>query len=203
MLLPVEKDIDIHSPEQIVYTNPQNHLNVHATTPLVKAVFADLAEAWPQTRPFASLLPAASQRLGMDRLQNSDRVQSDINELGKTLLQCYVNGMLEFHVIPSRISITQSEKPIASNVARVQASNGKLATNLRHEFVQLNDIGLQILQRLDGKHDSKSMCATITHLIEQDILTLSCDTAEDRNQVIAEAVVESLQRLRKQAFFKE
>lgn len=89
-----------------------------------------LAERWPGAAPAATC--------GVD-LQH--------------LLELYASGVVELHGMAPKFTTTVSDRPQASLAARLQAGEGTVVANLRHEPVDLENEGAcRLLSLLDGEH---------------------------------------------------
>lgn len=97
-------------------------------------VTAALADTYPLPAAFEELLPYAESR----------------EELREILFALVTTGFATFHVHDFPCEETVTERPVASAVARYQASTGDLVTNLCHTLVKLDPAGRDLIQRLDG-----------------------------------------------------
>jgi hypothetical protein len=70
------------------------------------------------------------------------------------LVEAFAAGLAELHVAPPRLSTTVRERPVASPLARWQATRRDHVTNLRHESVRIGDAtARRVLTLLDGSRD--------------------------------------------------
>jgi methyltransferase-like protein len=68
------------------------------------------------------------------------------------------------------MSSTPSARPVASPLARLQATQGEKVTNLRHEVVVLDSFSRQILPLLDGTRDREALAAALAKLAKEGVL---------------------------------
>jgi methyltransferase-like protein len=114
---------------------------------LTKAAMRILAAAWPKAVLFEDLFTDAAHAYGKADVTAASR---DRRRLAGNLLKLYAGNAVEFHSIPSAFVTLVSEKPCATSLARLQASQHARVTNLRHESVVVNDVERQVLSLLDG-----------------------------------------------------
>lgn len=130
---------------------------------LGQAALAILAEIWPQPLPYADLLEQAQTQLAKRREPTSD----EANALRGFLLQLYAAGMVEFRAGAPAFTSVVSERPMASPVARWQATRGDFVTSLFHIAVKVEDeIGRHLLSWLDGQHDHPSLLGKLWQFLQ-------------------------------------
>jgi len=131
--------------------------------PASKAAILHLAEVWPEVVPFEALLSAARARLAT--AADADHQDAAVNNrdrqvLGANLLMAYSysDKLMELHAYAPPVAAHVGERPVASRLARFQASHhNDRVTNLRHERVSLEEADLYLLRYLDGEHDRRTL----------------------------------------------
>ncbi len=74
------------------------------------------------------------------------------------LADAFTAGLAQLHVVPPRLATTVGARPVASPLARWQATHRDHVTNLRQESVRIGDAAArQILTLLDGSRDSRAL----------------------------------------------
>jgi cyclopropane fatty-acyl-phospholipid synthase-like methyltransferase len=142
---PVRAEPDIGSAAIEEFRTPEGAvLTTHR--PVTKAAMLDLAQRSPMACGFDELCSRAHARLGGQGVLSVD----DRDALASDLLQCYAAGVVELQSTASPFVIEHGAQPEASPVARLQASRGIQVTNLRHEFITLDDDSRRLLALLDG-----------------------------------------------------
>jgi len=122
--------------------------------PLSKAALLHLAELSPQPIPFEALIEGALARLGRDGEGLEGGIADDIEVLEAVLLQLYASGALELSLYPPQIATRPGERPEASPIARRQARQGGLVTNVLHKSLAIEDeTTREFLTLLDGSRD--------------------------------------------------
>ncbi|HEY3837024.1 MAG TPA: class I SAM-dependent methyltransferase [Bryobacteraceae bacterium] len=107
--------------------------------PIAKALMAALIEESPQAIAFRDLLPRA-------------RATRRRTEAAQILLATSLAGLTDLHTAPFPLTNKVTSHPIASPLARHQASQGRALTTLTHCTVETNPgIELDLLPLLDGK----------------------------------------------------
>ena len=103
----------------------------------VRAALTRLGEAWPAALPVAEL---------------GDGTVVD------ALRRAYAANLVHLHVWTPALTITPSERPIASALARLQAAEGTRVTTLRHTSVEVADeLGRRLIGLLDGTRDRAAL----------------------------------------------
>ena len=95
------------------------------------------------------LIDAAPQALSFDELVRGSRGRRE--EVAQILLATTAAGVTELRTMPLRLTANVSEHPVASPLARWQASRGLDLTSLSHATVRLEgDSEIRVLAALDG-----------------------------------------------------
>jgi methyltransferase-like protein/protein-L-isoaspartate O-methyltransferase len=134
--------------------------------PASKAALLYLAEMWPKVVPFDALLAEARARVTTQSPEAKGRetepptagadARLDAQVLGANLLMAYSysDKLAELHAYVPPVASEAGDRPMASRVARFQASHDNdRVTNLRHERVSLDEADRHLLRYLDGSHD--------------------------------------------------
>jgi methyltransferase-like protein/cyclopropane fatty-acyl-phospholipid synthase-like methyltransferase len=180
-------------------------VTLNSSVPLAKAAMLCLAEAWPRALTFSELREHARARLQPDFQPDAAAIAKDAQTLGQCLLTCYTSAsssLLELHVHPARFVMEIAEKPTASPLARLQATAGPHATNLRHETVRLSDFERQLVIVLDGSRDRDALVTALADVVQRGVLTVRENqqpiTDPQRLRLILQAALqEELPRLAK------
>jgi SAM-dependent methyltransferase len=129
--------------------------SLRTPNPVTKAAMLVLAGSWPGSIPFPELLSDAQARLGRQDPEDESTLASDF-------LQCYGSGLAELHVAPDAFAPRSGERPVASPLARLQASRGgRQITNLRHEMVTIDENLGRLLMLLDGSRGRQEVHAVM------------------------------------------
>src|SRR5262249_58076866 len=83
----------------------------------------------------------------------------------------YTANLVELHVHSPPFVVEVGERPVASPLARLQATAGA-ATNLRHERIPLNELERHLLPRLDGRSDRPALLKVLNRLTEDGLLAV-------------------------------
>lgn len=139
-------------------------------------------------RPIAAgaLIDETARRLGTDDL---GRIRSALVGVG---LQLAFHGRIVLHSGPSQAVATLSERPEAWFVARYQAQNELVITNLLHQAVNMDPLGSLLLLLVDGTRTRDELIPAFSELLESRAasFTLSDGTAVNDAQTRA-AMVEA------------
>jgi SAM-dependent methyltransferase len=146
--------------------------------PQAKAALLRLREIWPLSMHFAALL-AETGGSGLP--------------LAQMLLRAYSGGLLEVHTLPSLFTVSVSERPAASPLAKWQAQEGAMVTTLRHTIGELDDVADRcLILLLDGTRDGAALIEGVRVFLR----SRGMAGAED---VTAESLEARLERLAREA----
>ncbi|MEP6943753.1 MAG: class I SAM-dependent methyltransferase [Betaproteobacteria bacterium] len=121
---------------------------------LTKAAMSFLIESSPLAIAFDTVCAAAASRLALREVPADERMG-----LASDLLQAYAVGVVELHASASPFVLEAGDKPVASALARLQAARGAQVTNLRHEWMTLDDTARRAIAWLDGAHTRSDIAA--------------------------------------------
>ncbi len=105
--------------------------------PLCKAALRRLGAVWPASIAFDDLVAQAMADVGEDI--GAD-VAAQIARLDEALLAIFKAGLLEIRLEAPPLTTTITERPLASTVARWQATSSREVTDLRHRMVALDGV---------------------------------------------------------------
>ena len=150
--------------------------------PVTKAAMLYLAEVAPRAIPFRQLLNVARQEVYGEAAakQETNQIVQDAQMLAANILQAYSysSRLVELHVHQAQFVLKAGETPVASPLARRQVLLGRTkVTNLRHERVNLDEMGCFLLPLLDGTHKKSELVAGLIELVESGELKLTEDGA--------------------------
>lgn len=112
--------------------------------PLVIEALARLAAAWPAALTIADLWPPAT-------------AAEDRRVVCEMLLRCYSADLVSLHAGPIAVGTSHTPRPRVSALARLQARENELVTNLRHQPVELDDDLRALVALLDGTRDRDAL----------------------------------------------
>ena len=116
---------------------------------LVRAALERAGDAWPAAVWVSDLIPAGC-------------IAADRAALCDALLRCYAANLAQLHVHPPALTTTPGAAPEASALARHQAREGEMITNLRHVGVRIeDDLGRELVTLLDGTRDRAALTAEL------------------------------------------
>jgi len=148
-----------------------------------------LADQFPRAIPFNDLITY------IDKTTDSEG-EATHHLIGEILLKCYLKGLIEWHLHPAEFTITVSEKPQTTPLARYEAKAGNRITNLRCDMVFVeNVICLHLLPYLDGTRDHEALLALLLQWVKAGTLKLKISS---ENEEIAELDDGQMRNLMKQ-----
>jgi methyltransferase-like protein/SAM-dependent methyltransferase len=184
---PVSGSPDLKSDAPEEFRGPDKE-SITTTHPLIKASLVCLAEQRPRSVPFNELLEKAYAKLG----QSPNAVQSlqDTDLLAAALLRCHECDLIEVFGTEAAFALAPSERPVASPLARLQASQGEPVTSLRHRIVDLSQFDIFVLSQLDGSRNEADLRDAVMDQVRQGRLVLEHRGQPVHEKGLIESVVE-------------
>lgn len=132
-----------------------------------KSLLVALSEAWPRPLAFADLLARAGDLLGTGIEEN---LAADI------LFSLYAGGFLDLHLLPPHCTEKVSDRPMASPLARREATLGPYVTNQRRRALKLDDdLARTVLLHLDGSRDRVALREVLSKEVQEGRLGIAKD----------------------------
>ncbi len=145
------------------------HGNIAIDHPLTKAALLALRAAWPRALTFDEVVEDALSILGEKAAPIRANLEEEVDALTKALFRMFSAGTIAMHLNPPRLTTTIGERPRASLLARKQAENGALLTNLLHGAVSLeHPIVRRFLILLDGSRTVEELVADLNASLARD-----------------------------------
>jgi methyltransferase-like protein len=163
-------------------------------TPLLKAAFRVLIDAWPRSVSFEDLLRDARALISSTENEEEDRPL-----LGDALLNGLANDIVEVRVSPVRAG-RLTERPTVFPWARAQVADGaSRLTDLRHECGPSGDSIRSILHLLDGTRDGEQVVEELLRQAREGRVALRSpdgelvEDADELRRVFTDAVEATLE----------
>lgn len=151
---PLSSNPDIRSSKMEKYQIDGNPVFLTIDQPIYKSAMQVLAEAWPKSLAFVDLCSEACARIQpVGSEPEPQQLAQDQLLLGTEMQRSYTAGLFEISAEPAHFVTTLSERPIASWLARQQATSGVVVTTRRHLTLQLDELSRQLLILLNGSRD--------------------------------------------------
>lgn len=136
---------------------------------LSKAALLHLGTIWPQAVGFPGLVESAHALLGSAAAPAGAGRQADIEALMTMLFRLAGAGPVTLHLYPPRLCTAIGERPQASLLARNQAAEGSMITNLLHNPVLLKDeIARRLLVLVDGTRSIDQIVSDLNAAVPAD-----------------------------------
>jgi len=171
-LAPVGPVIDLHLSASMKFRHLPSNQEFAAPVPLWNGALLCLAEAWPECIPFSQLASTARARAGLEQVTDKASQYRDECILGKSILELNLCGLAEIHITPPRFCTRLDEGPVASRLARLQATSGNRLTNLRHETILVDDFARHLLPYLDGGNDRAGLRRIADRLFKDGLVAI-------------------------------
>jgi methyltransferase-like protein/cyclopropane fatty-acyl-phospholipid synthase-like methyltransferase len=131
----------------VTYSMPGGR-HLTCRSPITKLALRALRRAWPMPVAFPELYAGCAVEAQREGHAPDPRAGEDF--LATELLTAIGAGVVEWRTTPVPYTTVIAGKPATSPLARLQAAQGRKATNLRGEWVTLDEIHRRALMRLDG-----------------------------------------------------
>jgi methyltransferase-like protein/2-polyprenyl-3-methyl-5-hydroxy-6-metoxy-1,4-benzoquinol methylase len=198
---PVITPVDLSAGKVVEFVGPRGG-KVATDYQLAKAALAHLAEIYPGSMAFPSLLDAARKMIGEPAPVDGGE---EVETLSEILLRIYGTGVLELYTRAADYVVEVSERPAASPLARFQVERGPAVSNLRHVEVEVEDeIGRELLKLLDGTRNRDALLEDLAAAVISQKLLLTKDSkpeedADEIRSVLSKDLEANLQKLAKLA----
>jgi len=148
---------DLNSGEATEFRDAQGR-TVSTSEALPKAIYSELGGAYPHSMCYRDLRARACERAGIELPLDSTTEA----KLIRTLVSSFANGVAEFHVYEAPFQSEVTERPVASPLARYQATTDLPVVSMRLTSFALADPVLrQVLPLLDGSRDHQQLLAEL------------------------------------------
>ncbi|HEX9784123.1 MAG TPA: methyltransferase regulatory domain-containing protein [Opitutaceae bacterium] len=187
---PKTGNLDIASHEAGEFSD-SGRATISSNQPIVKAAFLLLGQHWPKSIPFRELVGLARSHLEAAG-PNSPAIpagRAAEEAVAGAILTCLSKGACELHVHAGAFVTTISERPLACPYSRWQARSGPVVTNRRHERVELDNFGRQLLLLLDGEKDPDALVDSLTQLAVAGTLIVLVDEKVTHDREIIRAIM--------------
>ena len=153
---------------------------------LSKAMIQILGARWPETMSFAGALDQALSDLGPAAAVRAN-LDDEVEALGSLLYRAFAAGQFELHRSPPSLTATIGARPKASFLARQQAENGLLVTNLRHRSVSLKDEAVRkFLMLVDGTRTVEGLVSDLKAAVTVEVgATVTREGVEENLRLLA------------------
>jgi methyltransferase-like protein len=182
-----------------IFRTPSGSLT--SATPLIKAAMTHLAMVAPRALPFMDLLESSRGRLLAAGFEEPNEIEADRNSLAGTLLEGYLTTTLvDLHTWQPSFATAPSQRPLASALARLQATGSTTVTNVLHRRVGLHKMHQHLIRYLDGTRDCQALSEALVAEVRAGTLTAqrAGQPIEDEQLLrssIEEAVADGLKQL--------
>lgn len=130
-----------------------NGSNLTTDHPAVIAALQRVIAAWPAILPIADLWPA-------------DAEPQERQLICDALLRCYSAALAGVHAAPAVFGASDATRPRVTAMARLQAREGPMVANLRHDATTLDDPARVLVTLLDGTRDRAALLDDVAASLE-------------------------------------
>lgn len=143
------------------------HARLSTDFPLAKAALLVLHDAFPHRLSFAEVAQTARLHLEQDAREKHYTLgeidDEDVQTLQEILFAAYLSGLIKLHTYQPTMAVEISTHPEIFPLARWQAPQEPIVTNLIHQSIEIEDgLGLQLLQLLDGTRSRDEILTALT-----------------------------------------
>ncbi len=145
---------------------------ISTDSPLGMAVMESLSKHWPRSITLDELHAASIQRLAICGKRGESIDHLSVDDTARTMMEIFVTGFVNYFVTPPPIANIVSNRPLATPLARLQASAGMSVTNQRHENLNLDEFARFLVALLDSQHDRGQLLEKIQAAVAKGELTI-------------------------------
>jgi SAM-dependent methyltransferase len=140
--------------------------NFSIDTPISKAAFVLLLDAWPRAVPFEEALDLAIAQVRTVGIEPGPR-DALAAQLATDLLTafCYSEQLANFYMCPPSVAAMLSERPLVWPLARIQANQDGPLTTMYHENTDPDALTRHLIPLLDGTNDRPALLQVVVALI--------------------------------------
>ncbi|HEV7261185.1 MAG TPA: class I SAM-dependent methyltransferase [Bosea sp. (in: a-proteobacteria)] len=132
---------------------------------LCKAALRRLGEIWPASVAFDELVALAVADVGDELGPDLD---AQVARLDEALLAIFRSGLLDVKLAPPPLTTVIAERPLASEVARWQATTTGEVTDLRHRMVRLDGVIVRkFVCLLDGSRTRERLLSDLNAFLHE------------------------------------
>jgi methyltransferase-like protein len=148
------------------FTVRDNVASLRNDSPFSKAVLDSLAGLRVARLSYPELLEAARAKAAphLTGEAHQRRAAHEEGALAQNLAQLYMRGVIDIFADRPQLSLSVTEKPAATPLARYQASRGASAINRAHRGVPLEGAERLLLSGCNGERDAAALVAFLTAL---------------------------------------
>ena len=150
----------------------------------VSAAFGFLCSQWPGSASWQELREAAA--LG------STITAEEEAELAQTVIKAQKMGFLQLHVARHNVANRITERPLISELARLQLRQGSAATSQLHTSVDFPDpFKRRFVQLLDGTRNRRMLAREMLDFVKSERCTVFRDGTPIKDSATLETILES------------
>jgi methyltransferase-like protein len=181
---PHSRRLDVASNNRIEVAIGRN--TVASASPFAKAALQHLIDVYPGTVRIGELREAAIALLDTTADQSlGEEAATSVDDLATIVMEVYLGGAIELSLHPPRVATQISAFPVATPMARLQASAHSAVVNQLHETIELDQLTRHVLTRLDGQHDVDWLRRDLQRALEKSDIELTPNATPSLEQVLA------------------
>lgn len=194
--------VDLSPGNKVTFRAIGSSAQIETGATATKAALVILTERWPHAIKTEELISAALERASL--FISSDEAGSSLQNLMQDLFQCFLANLIQVKTWQPICASKVTERPKAFSVAAYQAKTQDHVVNVWHETVQLDRLGREVIQALNGKRDRLELTQHLIQLVRDDVLNVTDKDGQIKEekalQVILERpVAETLEALKSNA----
>ena len=197
---PAAPDADPAADAPMEFRHPGRVGSLTTNNPYLKAALVELHARRPLAVPFETLWESVRGRLASGgRPAPLPDAEARV-VLRESLLRLYLSGLLDLHARPPAFAAEVSERPVGSPLARLQAADRPVVTNLLRRRVGLDELNRAVLVLLDGSRTAADVLDGVVARVVAGDLELrdgsrSVREAGPAREALADAIEPTLRRL--------
>jgi methyltransferase-like protein len=176
---------DLASTGPVVFSNGLQRAEV--SQPATKAAFMVLMEAFPQAIDVDELCAIAVQRAAPFLADTTTEAARRL--LMSDLFWGVMRGMIRLHTVAPACTSRASDRPRASALAAYLAKLGKVVVNARHEMIEVQTLGLEVLKLANGQRTRAEILEVLSARAASGAMTVSLPGQAEMEPEAAQTVL--------------
>ncbi len=160
-LMPVAAAPDTLSDRPEEFRRPESPATLTTNNPVIKSALVELNAARPGALRFEDLCARVHSRLAVDGDVLKEQLQG-------AMLRCALSDLVDLQTRPARFALDVEARPVASRLARLQATETDRVVNLCRRTVTLDGLDRMILGLLDGTRSRAELLQSLQKAVADD-----------------------------------
>jgi methyltransferase-like protein/SAM-dependent methyltransferase len=194
--------VDLSPGNNVTFRAIGSSAQIETGSAVTKAALVILTERWPHAIKTEELISAALERASLFIPPHEAEIFRQ--NLMQDLFQCFLANLIQVKTWQPICALKVTERPKAFAVAAHQAKTQDFVVNVWHETVQLDRVGREVIQALNGKRDRLELTQHLIQLVRDDVLNVTDKDGQIKEEkalqvILKRALAETLEACKSNA----